>query len=87
MAGEAAFDRAASMRNACWAIAWAIGALLSDAFRFAVALASEAAFDQAALLRNACWAIAWAIGAFTSDTFHFAPLLFAPGVGAGWPWP
>ncbi len=51
-----------------------------------VALADEAAFDRAALMRNACWALAWAIGALTSDAFRFAPLLFAPGVGAAWPW-
>ncbi len=34
LAGEAAFDRAALMRNACWATARAVGALTSDAFRF-----------------------------------------------------
>ncbi len=50
-----------------------------------VALAGGAAFDRAALMRNACWAIAWATGALTSDAFRFVPLLFAPGVGAGWP--
>ncbi len=50
------------------------------------ALSGEAAFDRATLMRNACWAIAWAIGALTSDAFRFAPLLFAPWVGAGWPW-
>ncbi len=68
MAGEAAFDRAALMRNACWATVRAIGALTSDAFRFApllftpgVALAGEAAFERAALMQNACWALACAI--------------------------
>ncbi len=50
-----------------------------------MALVGEAAFDRAALTRNACWAIEWAIGALTSDAFRFAPLLFAPGVGSGWP--
>ena len=47
-----------------------------------VALAGKAAFHRAALMRSA-WA--WATGALTSDAFRFAPLLFAPGVSAGWP--